>query len=115
MSEVPISSGSKKASVTVIILLIIFLIGYAIFIFYEYKHKKFIFSPYVPPPLPNNMFEPMGQSVPLTPQQISDRKAAYLRDPNSTQVQYKQSCSTVTDCQASQYPYCTNNQCVDYT
>lgn len=55
------------------IILIIILVGYAIFLFWAYINRRFIFSPYVPN-LGPNLFQPGGQPFELTADEIECRQ-----------------------------------------
>lgn len=72
---------ADKATLALFIVLIVVLVGYAIFIFIMYSKKKFIFAPYQQPPLGANQFYPLVSVVPLTPDQQAARKEAYTRAP----------------------------------
>ncbi len=63
------------ASVIISIVILILIVIYAIFLWWAYRNGKFIFSSYVLPPLKNG-FQPGGQVIFLTAQEIAARKAA---------------------------------------
>lgn len=52
------------------ILLLVLAIIYVIFLIYAYNNKTFIFSPYVPNYTDPNFFQPGGDVVELTPEEI---------------------------------------------
>lgn len=60
-------------NVIIVVVLIILLIIYAIFLYWAYVNRRWIFAPYKPPPLKNG-FQPGGEVISLTPAQQACRK-----------------------------------------
>lgn len=48
---------------------------YVIFVYICYMEKAIMYKPYTPPPLPSNMYNPLGKITNLSPQQIANRNA----------------------------------------
>ena len=68
---------SHSLNTTILVILIIALIVYTIVIFWAYTEGKWIFSPYVQPPLPGG-FQPAGKVVSLSALQQKCRKEVLL-------------------------------------
>lgn len=66
-----------NSNVIIVIVLIVFLIIYAIFLYWAFVNRRWIFAPYEPPPLKNG-FQPGGDVVSLTEAQQECRKQALL-------------------------------------
>ena len=72
------ANGKENKTVYTILILIVIvgLIIYAIYLIDSYKKRKFIFAPYVQPPLKNG-YQPQGKVTPLTPEEIECVKQQY--------------------------------------
>lgn len=70
--------NQKNTANILLIILIILIIAYGIFLYVSWRQNKWIFVPYKPPPLPDNMFYPLGGVVELTPEEREKRKKLYL-------------------------------------
>jgi hypothetical protein len=78
------------------ILLIIILIGYAIFLYWAYRNQRFIFSPYVPN-IGANLFQPGGKVINLTEAQITCRQHALgaIKNDNGEPIPAPASCADI--------------------
>ncbi len=61
------------AGLIVTIIILILIVIYAIILWWSYRNGKFIFTPYILPPLENG-FQPGGNVIFLTPAEIAARK-----------------------------------------
>jgi len=69
--------AAKEWSIVILVVTLLALIIYGIFLYEMYVQQKFIFTPYVPPPLENG-FQPLGGIVKITPEQQYQRCVAIL-------------------------------------
>ncbi len=66
-----------NSNAIIVIVLIVLLIIYAIFLYWAFINRRWIFAPYEPPALKNG-FQPGGDVVSLTEAQQACRKQALL-------------------------------------
>ncbi len=66
-----------NSNVIIVVVLIVLLIIYAIFLYWAFVTRRWIFAPYMPPPLKNG-FQPGGDVVSLTPAQQTCRQQVLL-------------------------------------
>ena len=66
-----------SSNVIIVVVLIVFLIIYAVFLYWAFVNRRWIFAPYMPPPLKNG-FQPGGDVITLTPAQQACRKQVLL-------------------------------------
>lgn len=73
--QTAIPSSSKGWIVGILIVVLLLLVGYTVTMYELYKSRKFIFSPYTPPPPPGKTFYPLGGVTKLTADEIAARNA----------------------------------------
>lgn len=71
-------TATTAASITILIVVLVIMIVYALIMFETYKNDTFIFTPYTPPAPPPNTFFPLGNVTPMTQEEIAARNAIIL-------------------------------------
>jgi len=65
--------SSKEVAIGILIFILVIIIVYVIVMLELYKKQTFIFTPYVPPNPPPNTFYPLGNTTPMTREEIDQR------------------------------------------